>query len=553
LDGKEWSFDNLNSLSWAIGLISGIISIEEEKSFLIYVIRVLLNLCEQKKGKENKAVVASNIMYVVGQYPRFLKTNWNFLKTVVKKLFEFMHEDYKGIMEMAINTFLKIAKTCKEEFVIIHTKQNDFQQHQIETAPYINELISKIPEETKLLVPEHKITFYEAIGHIISAEINIDQKECLLQGILQEYWDYWDTMLKESDINFEVLGIEKNIESFQFIIKVHERLAFSIGDDFSSTMTRIFPDLLKLYIFYSRLLPNEIRANSKIALDHHLLSKILALQKEIITLIITFIEKSNKNNMNENFITPLMEILQDYCFNSPNARNPQVLNLFTIIVEKFKGNIAYLVPKILENACTILNSAREDFTSNIDYKVNLLKLILEIIKNCFQVLISIPAEQFKIVLECILWAIRHEMSSIFNSGLESLLILLKNLNVDQNIANQFYQLYFMHLLQNIIFVITDGLHKSGFKQQTQILASLFQIIATDYITIPLTNGQNTNNKEFVYEYIVEELSKNFQTLTKNQTSQYIAQLFNLSSDIEEFKIVLTDYLIRLSRYDLKAV
>jgi len=42
-----------------------------------------------------------------------------------------------------------------------------------------------------------------------------------------------------------------------------------------------------------------------------------------------------------------------------------------------------------------------------------------------KVLISIPAEQFKIVLECILWAIRHEMSSIFNSGLESLLILLK--------------------------------------------------------------------------------------------------------------------------------
>jgi len=58
----------------------------------------LLNLVEQKKGKENKAVVASDIMYVVGQYPRFLKSNWNFLKTVVKKLFEFMHESYPGIM-----------------------------------------------------------------------------------------------------------------------------------------------------------------------------------------------------------------------------------------------------------------------------------------------------------------------------------------------------------------------------------------------------------------------------------------------------------------------
>jgi len=55
-------------------------------------------LNEQKKGKENKAVVASDIMYVVGQYPRFLKSNWKFLRTVVKKLFEFMHETFPGIM-----------------------------------------------------------------------------------------------------------------------------------------------------------------------------------------------------------------------------------------------------------------------------------------------------------------------------------------------------------------------------------------------------------------------------------------------------------------------
>ena len=49
-----------------------------------------------KKGKDNKAVVASNIMYIVGQYPRFLKAHWKFLKTVVNKLFEFMHETHEG-------------------------------------------------------------------------------------------------------------------------------------------------------------------------------------------------------------------------------------------------------------------------------------------------------------------------------------------------------------------------------------------------------------------------------------------------------------------------
>jgi exportin-1 len=38
-----------------------------------YAIQDLLGLCEQKKGKDNKAIIASNIMYIVGQYPRFLR------------------------------------------------------------------------------------------------------------------------------------------------------------------------------------------------------------------------------------------------------------------------------------------------------------------------------------------------------------------------------------------------------------------------------------------------------------------------------------------------
>ena len=33
---------------------------------------------------------------VVGQYPRFLRLHWKFLKTVVNKLFEFMHETHPG-------------------------------------------------------------------------------------------------------------------------------------------------------------------------------------------------------------------------------------------------------------------------------------------------------------------------------------------------------------------------------------------------------------------------------------------------------------------------
>lgn len=81
----------------AIGSISGSMDEQQENQFLVTVIRDLLNLCEVTRGKDNKAVIASNIMYVVGQYPRFLRAHWKFLKTVVNKLFEFMHELHPGV------------------------------------------------------------------------------------------------------------------------------------------------------------------------------------------------------------------------------------------------------------------------------------------------------------------------------------------------------------------------------------------------------------------------------------------------------------------------
>ena len=61
-NGRELSWNGLNTLCWAIGSISGSMLEEQENRFLVTVIRDLLNLCEITRGKDNKAVIASNIM-----------------------------------------------------------------------------------------------------------------------------------------------------------------------------------------------------------------------------------------------------------------------------------------------------------------------------------------------------------------------------------------------------------------------------------------------------------------------------------------------------------
>lgn len=96
-DKQFFSFDRLNKLCWALGSISGCMLPDEENKFVVTVIKELLNLCEKTSGKSNKALVAADIMYVVGQFPRFLTSHWAFLKTVVKKLAEFMHERHPGV------------------------------------------------------------------------------------------------------------------------------------------------------------------------------------------------------------------------------------------------------------------------------------------------------------------------------------------------------------------------------------------------------------------------------------------------------------------------
>ena len=70
---NDWSWGGLNTLCWAVGSISGSMAEDQENRFLVTVIRDLLNLCEVTRGKDNKAVIAANIMYVVGQVRRLTK------------------------------------------------------------------------------------------------------------------------------------------------------------------------------------------------------------------------------------------------------------------------------------------------------------------------------------------------------------------------------------------------------------------------------------------------------------------------------------------------
>ena len=362
VDGSAWSWTNLNTLCWAIGSISGAMSEDEEKRFLVTVIKDLLGLCEAKRGKDNKAVVASNIMYVVGQYPRFLKAHWKFLKTVVNKLFEFMHESHPGVQDMACDTFLKISTKCKRKFV---TLQAD------ETAPFICELVDSLPSIISDLEPHQVQAFYEAVGCMLNDRgpaVTID-RQALLAKLMEMPNRTWRVIMDQAGNSVESLVDPNTTKEIIKILKTNNRLCRSVGSLYTHQLQTFFLDMLNVYRVYSERISAAVEQRGAIATQMSQVRTMRSAKKEVLRLLITFIDKSGPPEAEplevaRGFIPPVLDpILGDYKRNIAGARDPEVLSLFATVVQKLRTNVVDEVPRI---TAAVFECTLEMITKNFE-------------------------------------------------------------------------------------------------------------------------------------------------------------------------------------------
>jgi exportin-1 len=65
-------------------------------------------------------------------------------------------------------------------------------------------------------------------------------------------------------------------------------------------------------------------------------------------------------------------------------------------------------------------------------------------------------------MDSIVWAFKHTMRDIADTGLNICLELINNISMqDPATANLFYQQYFLTLVADVLFVLADTDHKSG--------------------------------------------------------------------------------------------
>ncbi|KAI4191214.1 MAG: hypothetical protein L6R41_000261 [Letrouitia leprolyta] len=548
VDGSEWSWANCNTLCWAIGSISGAMNEETEKRFLVTVIKDLLGLTEMKRGKDNKAVVASNIMYIVGQYPRFLKAHWKFLKTVVNKLFEFMHETHEGVQDMACDTFIKIANKCRRHFVALQPSENE---------PFIDEIVRTMRKITHDLTPQQVHTFYEACGYMISAQGQKNVQERLIQELMSYPNQAWDNIIGQANQDSSILQNGENIKVIGNIMKTNVAACSSIGSYFYPQIGRIYHDMLSMYKACSQMISESVVRDGLVATKMPKVRGMRTIKKEILKLIDIYVLKADDlEAVNTNLVPPLLEaVLSDYNRNVPDARDAEVLNVMTTIITKLHGLMEDKVPTIMENVfeCT-LEMINKDFSEYPEHRVEFFKLLKAINLYCFPALLRLDGRQFKFVIDSCMWASKHDNREVENTGLSMCNELMDNMAEvpDPGTSSVFFQQFFVPILQDVFFVLTDPDHKSGFKSQSMLLARMFYLVESGRISEPVYTPDQapvgTSNKDFLRGFVSNLLQRAFANLQPAQIQQFVDGLFALNQDLPKFKVNLRDFLIQLKEF-----
>jgi exportin-1 len=247
-------------------------------------------------------------------------------------------------------------------------------------------------------------------------------------------------------------------------------------------------------------------------------------------------------------------LIETYNGNHANNKDPNMLLLFSALLEKIQNNNPDVVNTIWKYLCVnTLELIKNDYQSFPEHRMNFFILLKSLISNSFESLFRAQNLSFnKDVIDTITFAINHRTPTMSETGLETLLILLQKVIsvgvIDlQNIIDPFFSNYFIILFNDIFNAMTDGFHQSGFKLQVKIIQILIKVIDEKKISEGLFS-QGENNKNFFLKKLLNDILQSFKNITQIQGETFCLAIFNNCNDDHKFKTVMRDFLISLKSF-----
>lgn len=543
-----WAWSNLNCLCWSIGSIPSTISEVSENVFIKTVLEKLTAIPDDHILSPNdRALYDSNVMYIVGQYPRFLKNHWEFLLNIMDKLFQCMHDPNEGIRDMACDTFTKIVDRCKYQFVI--NKPED----KTSDVPLIKNIIDNMKNITSDLSSNQLNAFYKSCATAAKEERNFTLRCSLLTELMSLPNSTWSAIINETSNT----SPEEKYKSLIRVLDINIAVCEAVGRHFIVQLEPNYVGILQLYQSVSEIILRQINDTGSNISDTSLVRICRNVKRRVLNLFKIFVMDLSPTDFDRYYttvLTPFMNIaLADYRQELPKYKDPELLTCMNEVVVKSGQRNSQSIAYIIENTfMTTLDMLKDDTSEYPDHRVYFYKLLRTINLKGFQVIMSEPIPNFfKLFIDTVCWSFKHHNHEVEETGLQIGIDLVRNVDclTDYPWQSNFYQTYYLTLVNEILFAITDLDHSSVFAKQALLLRNLLVLVYEDRIPVPLIKGDdvpdNYSNTVYLNEYIATLLTNAFATLTLAQVESFLNALMKNCSNVALFTNTVSDFLIQI--------
>merc|ERR1719215_1295120 len=306
------------------------------------------------------------------------------------------------------------------------------------------------------------------------------QKERLVTQLLSLFNEKWRNLLGSLSTAdpLQALQDQQALREISLILRVNERMTSAVGAACHSQLSTFYYDMLKIYKVCSDFISHSCAQQGTQVMGQAHVRLMRNVKRDTLRLVRTFVDMAAGDGGNaeqegltsqqlaQRFIPPLLDpVLADYRSNIPQARDAEVLDLLATLATRVSESISQEVTKIFEMVfeCT-LDMIKGDFQSYPDHRVKFYDLLKAINSHCFQALFLLSEAQLKNYVDSLIWALKHEQPQVAESGLQILSQFLETiLSGPPQVYVPFFKQYYFTLLQDVLSVLTDTFHKSGFK------------------------------------------------------------------------------------------
>lgn len=117
----------------------------------------------------------------------------------------------------------------------------------------------------------------------------------------------------------------------------------------------------------------------------------------------------------------LQALVNDYQHAHHEARNPEVLGLFSTLFKKMGEQLQEFLKQVVFSLCeSTLEMIKNDTSSYPDFRQNFFKLIQNLIKHCTRGCFQLDSPQFHTLIMTVLFSMSHVKPELMEIGNESM-------------------------------------------------------------------------------------------------------------------------------------